>query len=363
MRILYLGDQAFDYVSDPLYIGLSRLLGNDQVVDYPYKSLYHDPSCCNWYMDQRPGHVCVFEEIVEMLRNRAFDLMCVASFRGPCLEELSRLNGLVPFPPMVFIDGADDSRIRQEFVERYPVGIYFKRDYIWTMGTGLSDLIKREWAFRGDRSLFARTLPLPVSLILEVLPGIGQVCKDIDISYTGRASHPRRARAAEILSHMNGVRFEGGIYASPEDRKYKLVAGCVRRLYTKLFQNDRANESDQKRKKGPEVYYHEIARSKIALAIRGGGATPSPRYYEIAAMKTLLLSDMPETVIPNNFVNREHAVFCKPDLSDLESLVRYYLREDEEREAIACQGHVHLLKYHTCERRAEYFLEACRRIL
>jgi hypothetical protein len=27
------------------------------------------------------------------------------------------------------------------------------------------------------------------------------------------------------------------------------------------------------------------------------------------------------------------------------------------------EGRAHLLKYHTCERRAEYFLDACRRLL
>jgi hypothetical protein len=264
---------------------------------------------------------------------------------------------------MVFVDGADDARIRHEVVERYPIGIYFKRDYVWTMGNRVGDFVKRAWAFRGDWRLFARTVPLPVSLVLEALPRIGPVSKDIDISYTGRASHPRRARAVEILSRMDGVRFEGGTYASPDDRKYKLVAGPVRRLSMKLFDNAPADESDRLKKKGPEAYYTEIARSKIALALRGGGATPSPRYYEIAAMKTLLLSDMPEAVIPNDFVDRRHAVFCKPDLSDLESLVRYYLRENEEREAITREGHAHLLKYHTCERRAEFFLGTCRRVL
>ena len=76
-------------------------------------------------------------------------------------------------------------------------------------------------------------------------------------------------------------------------------------------------------------------------------------------MGTLLISDRPEVLIPNDFVDRRHAVFCKRDLSDLEALVRYYLCEDAEREAIVAEGRAHLLKYHTCERRAEYFLGIC----
>ena len=76
-----------------------------------------------------------------------------------------------------------------------------------------------------------------------------------------------------------------------------------------------------------------------------------------------MLSDKPEALIPNDFVDRRHAVYCRPDLRDLEPLVRHYLREDAEREAIAREGHAHLLKYHTCERRAEYFVDVCRRVL
>jgi len=77
----------------------------------------------------------------------------------------------------------------------------------------------------------------------------------------------------------------------------------------------------------------------------------------------MLLSDVPEAIIPNGFENRRHAVYCKADLSDLEDLVRHYLREEAEREAIVNDGYAHLLKYHTCERRAEYFVGICQRAL
>src|SRR5439155_21739218 len=185
----------------------------------------------------------------------------------------------------------------------------------------------------------------------------------IDVSYRGRASHPIRVRAVGILSHMEGVQFSGGIYASPDDRKYKLKTGSLERLRTKVFDDGQACASDQQKKQAPEAYYREVAVARIAVALRGGGLTPSPRYYEIVAMKTMLISDVPKAVIPNEFVDRRHAGYCKPDLSDLEALVRYYLREEKEREAIAAEGRAHLLKYHTCERRAEYFLDMCRRVL
>jgi glycosyl transferase family 1 len=363
VRILFLTDETLDYVSDPLYVGLSRVLGYDRVVDYPYKSAFHDLGSRPWYLVQRPGRQYGREEMLDLLRDRAFDLVCLASFRRESLDECAQLFGKVSFPPMVFVDGEDHANIRHDVVERFPIGAYFKRDYVWRKGSGLRELGALVWAFHGDRRLFERTFPLPLSIVMEALPEVGVVSKEIDVSYRGRASHPIRGRAVEILSRMEGVQFSGGIYASPDDRKYKLKTGSFERLRTKVFDDGQAAAGDQQKKQAPEAYYREIAAARIAVALRGGGLTPSPRYYEIVAMKTMLISDVPKAAIPNAFVDRRHAVYCKADLSDLEGLVRRYLRDEAAREAIVHDGFAHLMKYHTCERRAEYFLDVCRRVL
>jgi spore maturation protein CgeB len=107
-------------------------------------------------------------------------------------------------------------------------------------------------------------------------------------------------------------------------------------------------------------YYRLLSRSKIAVSVRGGGFD-TYRYWEIVACKALLVSERPDIVIPNNYEHRRHAVFCKPDLSDLGALIRYYAAHEDERRSIVEEGYAHLLKYHTCERRAEYFLDICRR--
>lgn len=363
MRILFLTSEALDYVSDPLYVGLSRCLGNDRLVDHPYKAAFHDPEHKPWYLVQQPGRRRNREEILDLLRDHAFDLVCLASFRQDSLDECAELYGKVPFPPMVFVDGEDHAAIRHDVVGRYPIQVYFKRDYVWRSGSRLGDLTSLAWTFRGNRRLFDRTFPLPLSIVMEALPDFGKIGKEIDVSYRGRASHPRRVKAVEILSTMEGVRFSGGVYASPDDRKYKLKTGALERLRTKVWDNSPASTADREKKQAPEAYYREIASSRIAVALRGGGLTPPPRYYEIVAMKTMLISDVPEAVIPNDFVDRRHAVYCKADLSDLEGLVRQYLREDSAREAMVAEGFSHLMKFHTCDRRAEYFLDVCRRVL
>ncbi|HEY3196771.1 MAG TPA: glycosyltransferase [Nitrospirales bacterium] len=363
MRILFLASDHLDYVSDPLYVGLSRILGDGAVVDYPYKGSLHDPARVPWCLVPTPGRAWTREEIVDRLRDKYFDLVCLASFRQECFDECAELYRKVPFPPMVFIDGSDDEHIRHDLLARYPLRIYFKRDYIWKIRSPWKDQMALLWTFRGDRGLFARTVPLPLSLVMETLPAVDSVRKDIDVSYRGRASHPRRTKAVSILSRLEGVRFSGAVYASPGDRKYKLKAGRSRRAWTKVFDDGPAPRADQQQKEEPTAYYRELAASKIALHVRGGGHTASLRYFEIVGMGAMLLSDAPETLIPHDFVDRQHAVFCRPDLRDLETLVRYYLKENEERELITNEGRAHLLKYHTCERRAEYFLNVCARMI
>ena len=362
MRILFLTDAVGDFVSDPLYVGLSRLLGNVRVVDYPYKRRFHDPDSRVWWLPQRSGQHYSREEILDLLRDNAFDLVCLASFRQEGIEECARLHERVRFPPTVFIEGEDHDKIRHDVVGKFPISLYFKRDYVWGRGSSLQNLAELCWVFRRSRKLRERTIPLPISIVLDTLPELGSVPKEIDVSYRAHACHPRRAKALNILSQMNGVHFSGGLYVGAHERKYKLKAGRWERLITKLWDNSLVSKEDQQQKFKPEAYYRELAASKIGVAIRGGGRSYL-RYFEIAAMGTLLLTERPETVIPHNFVDRQHAVYCRADLGDLKALVQYYLREAAEREAIAREGRLHLLKYHTCERRAEYFVEACRRLL
>ena len=363
MKILFLVDPRLNYVSDPIYVGLLRTLGAGSVIDYPRKSAFHDPAAKLWFLPQVDEQAYSEEKIRALLADKFFDIVCVASPRPESLATLARLYTPDRFPPIVFIDSGDDTSIRHDVVQRYPLAVYFKRDYIWKMGGKLHDLGALAWTFRGDRNLYERTFPLPLSIVIDTLPNLEPAKKEIDVSYRGRASHRRRAQAIEIISRIQGVTFSGGIYASPDDRSYKMKAGRLERLWSKIRENGPASHADQAKKQLPEAYYQEIAASKIALALRGGGRTASLRYFEIVAMGTMLLSDAPETVIPDDFVDRRHAVYCRGNLSNLTSLVRYYLEHDREREAIAAEGKAHLLKHHTCERRAEYFLNICARSL
>jgi hypothetical protein len=181
------------------------------------------------------------------------------------------------------------------------------------------------------------THPLPLSIILESIPKIESIEKDIDLSFRGlvwsRASR-KRMLALQKLRRIESIRFSGGIYTPGN------TTGRV----------------------NPDEYYREIMRSRIAVSIRGGGFDTC-RFWEIPACRTLLLSEKPDIDIPGGFEDGKHAVFCQNNLSDLTGLVKYYLDHDEQRERITEQGYQHLLRHHACERRVEYFLNLCKKVL
>jgi len=43
-------------------------------------------------------------------------------------------------------------------------------------------------------------------------------------------------------------------------------------------------------------------------------------------------------------------------MSNLEEEINYYLSHDKEREELAEAGYDHLMRFHTCEKRAAYML-------
>lgn len=361
MRILYLTDSAPDYLADLLYVGLCRVLGADQVIDYPYKALYHDPLQRVHYAPQIPGRRYQAEEVSALLRDKQFDLAILSSPRLGATTAWESLSLCGAMPPLVLLDGEDDATIRQELFHRYHCVLYFKREYRLHRDGGLCGLVRRFSGSRADAALAQRTYPLPLAVALDTLPTIPIVPRDVDVSYVARISHPKRRQAVEMLRQAHGVGFQGGVYAEAEDRQSKLLSGFPRFLM-KLAGDPVVTVAQRGTKLSQAEYYALLGRSKIALSIRGGGFD-TLRYWEVVASGTLLLSEQPDIEIPNNFVHGKQALFFRPDLSDLVDLVRTYANDARACAAMASEGHKHLLQYHTCERRAEQLLALCKQTL
>lgn len=371
MKVLFITLPAPDHITDQMYSGLCTLLGHQNVIDFPSKPTYHDPLAKMWFIPQYPASdISTEEEVLALIRDQEFSFVCFSSRSYPLniLDALRKHQ--IPLPPLVLIDGEEDIKIRHNLWTQYKVQIYFKRDYIWGTRNQMVDFLHAAKTFQWNRSLFAQTYPLPLALSPESIPQYEQSPKNVDISYTGRASHPCRPKAISRLTNVPNLKFEGGLYRETHDHIYKMKPGFTERLKDKFFPAQAIPPDYEVPKLSPNpdhqgrnAYYDQIFRSKIAISLRGAGLTPPIRYYEIVACKTLLLSDIPYSIIPNNFIHKKHAVFFKRDLSDLIQLAKYYAQHDAERQEIIDQGYQHLLKYHTCEKRAEYFLDICRKAL
>ncbi|MFO0773136.1 MAG: glycosyltransferase [Nitrospiraceae bacterium] len=258
----------------------------------------------------------------------------------------------------VLIDGEDDSDIRCDLYRRYRCRLYFKREYRWMPGGGVAAGLARRFAFRHCSEVSTSIFPLPFSVIPGVASPSLDPPRDVDVSYVVRASHPKRIRAYTLLRAATDLKTETAVYADASDRQSKLQTGLPK-VWTKLRGDALATEAQRAARLPYDAYRHLLARSKMALSVRGGGFD-TLRYWEIVSSKALLVSETPDILIPNNFESGKHALFCKPDLSDLVPLIRRYVHEDAARGAMVDAAYAHLHAHHTCSHRARYLLDLVR---
>ena len=361
MKVLYLTDPRPDYLADQIYDGLCATFGWSNVFDYPHKGIYHQPHERAAYYSQNPGHHLTADAAASMIRDRCIDLMIVSSPRPGTLAAFQSLAGQSGGPPVVLLDGEDDSLIRADLADSIRAGLYFKREYKTAGGYG-NGIWSRPATFHDDGRLNGRIHPLPFSVTAAALSAAPTDARDIDISFVGRASHRKRVRAVNLLRRMKGIRFEGGVYLDVSDRRSKLAASWLGIAAAKLMGDPRASVSAQAGRLGSEQYRSLLRRSKMALSVRGSGFD-TVRYWEIVASKALLVSEPPDSVIPHNFEHGRHAVFCRHDLRDLAAIVRRLRDDDRTRHEMVEAAYRHLLNFHTSERRAAYLLDLCRRML
>ncbi len=358
MKILFLTPWGYDFLPDQLYTGLCKLLGWEAVVDFPWKPEYHDPDRRISYLPQNPGRSHEVDEVTTMLERREFDLVVLTAQRRGTVESHETFASKVNLPPMAFVDSSDSPEMNAPLFRRLNGGLYFKREYKWMGGSGLTDRVARWRQFGWDRDLLQRTYPLQMSAILETVPVSGGGPRDVDVSFNGFVSNRQRIRAVNLLKRARDIRFEGDVYADTKTRRSKVVSTPFQILRAKLQSDPYLAPEDCGHRMGYEEHYQLLHRSKMGLSLAGGGFD-TMRYWEVVAAKTLLVSVKPSIYIPNNFEHGKHAIFCRPDLSDLVPLVKKYARDDEARESIAMAGYEHLLKFHTCEQRARQFLDVC----
>jgi glycosyl transferase family 1 len=315
MKVLYINSNHHDYLQDIVYSGLVKVLGLKNVVDHPWNLRYHLPY---WKYPKNMGYVkhSLLSSLVSAKRD--YDAVIVGACKPDAIKAYIKLApSLPPEMPMVFIDGGDWASIGgdlerlgypelwEEANEVRPFDHIFKREY--KIGQGYE----------------AHVYPLPFAANMSRIPKLDQV-HQYEVAFWAGESHPVRTRALELLE---------GQFDCDEN-------GTARGKDMYSFS-----------RKG-KTYLRELSKCRINLSFRGGGFD-TLRYWEIPAVGSMLISEKPDILIPNNFAHQESAVFCDPDLTDLLDLVRFYLTHEEKRREIALRGKNHLLEYHTDINRAQ----------
>ena len=111
-----------------------------------------------------------------------------------------------------------------------------------------------------------------------------------------------------------------------------------------------------------EDYARTIGRSRIWLSTPSAVELVGTRFYEIMAVKSLLMCSR-SPAYEGLFEEGKHCVMFDPDLGDFDDTLFHYLRHEDERKAIVDAAYDHVLREHTWERRIEQFTEAVTAIL
>ena len=328
--LIYVNSFDQDYLEGMIYGGFVKLFGVDNVVEYPYKTWFHCRTRQDFYIPQTSGHrhpkSCFldpkerhrhsFEEVLDLVRHDYFDVVIINSRLLPQNRETSHLiaeESVSRGTPTVAFQGGDGTKCVDWWAverSRQNVNVHaFMRDFL------------QEFA-----SLSPRFHPLPLAFNLDHAPKTdGSKVRDIIwVGYLERS--PTRRVVASILG------------STPYS---KLIRGTYDLHQIDYFE-----------------YLEMIAQSRVGVSIDGSQSDSDLRYFEVPGCRTMLLALQPRIVIPNNFVDRESAVFYhRENLSEVVRLLDYYLKHGEEREEIARRGYEHLCRFHAIERRAEYMLE------
>lgn len=347
MKILWLVHLEPDYGEAMLYDGLCRVLGDSNVVDFPYKYAHHgevervqnknirkymeasnvpvsfDLSDPRTYLRQKGQESWPYEwmmlhkgidydyaDILSMANRKVFDLIVLAHPRSVAMWYLDLLfkdlGNLHQKAPVVMCDFEDYYELRHDVFQRYNINLAFKASYV-----------------QNEPNVYG--LPLCSPIVDNPNLRFDDSHKTIHVTARWGITHPLRQK---VLNEIRQVQAE------------------IRAVGTLPYRE----------------YLNEIALSKIGVSMGGhGNLNRNPnRQWEIPSYRTMLLCENPMINYPYPFENGKHCVFFDPNTeNDVIRKIEHYINHDRDREMIAIAGHEHLKKYHTTVARAKYFLDIC----
>ncbi len=306
-RILYVIHPNPHYGIDVLYDGLCELLGDEHVVDFPYKPTLHGEIIekyrhypCN---ANRKGIRKSLNTVLDELRSGAYDLVvfadCEIKIGRDNLMAIAAAAGDTPLCLVDATDTFDDMRLPLACaIGISPQTPCFKREMMTAIDYGVN------------------TFPMPFAYMDSRVPGELKEERDLDVFWAGQRAFGTRRHYLEYLEKTFNRAFGG-----------------------KFTQ---------------EAYTQTLGRTRIGLNLAGAGFD-TVRYWELPAHGAMLLSERLPIHIPFDFEEGKEAVYFS-DLHECADKLRYYLEHPEEAAMIARAGREKFRECHTASARARQFL-------
>lgn len=308
-------------MQDFIYSGLVKSVGIENIIESPWNIHFH------WNYRQYPKNIgeqkgTLIKSLSNQFYKARYDMVIVASCHPDTIRHyLTLLPEIADDVVTVFLDGGDRPEIGGDFdrlggraeyeeaIKKRPFDLIFKREYLL------------------DREYPSNVYPLPMCFDFNNLPYLDRKFK-YDVAFWAVESHPIRTDALSLLETKFDCADNGTV----------------------------KNQVMKKYKRKGMFYLQELARCKIGLNFRGAG-WDTLRYWEIPALGGFMISQRPQILIEDNFIDGKEMVFCKDDLSDLIDLCEYYLEHEDERKIIAKNARKKAESCHSDKNRAEYLIQ------
>lgn len=322
MRILYINRAKPDYLQDFIYTGLVKILGAENIIEYPWNIRYH--------LNTRPypknlGKMdgTFFKSIKAKLRPKLFDVVIIASCHPETMKLYREILKDIPSSvKTVFLDGGDMPEVAGDLNRIGGMEIY---DEINSFRE-FDHIFKREYIL--DKKYEKNVYSLPFCFNLDHIPHVLAAEYKYDVAFWAVESDPIRTKVLKLLENRYDCK-DNGTTQNQVMKKYK--------------------------RKG-QFYLQELSACKIGLNFRGVG-WDTLRFWELLAMGGFMISQKPDILIENDFTHGENLIYCNSDLSDLTDLCDYYLKHDIERIKIGKNAKGYIEQFHTDVHRARKILD------
>lgn len=313
MNILFINAMKFDYLQDLVFGGFVSLLGPRHIHVYPANPSYMLK--IRKYPRNLGYSGGVFTSTIKhYLSPLRYDAVIVGAAKPSAFEAYLKVIHRIPAScPVIFLDGGDEPDIAGDLRKKKQFELFEKVQSIRPFDA----VFKREKLL--ESSYESNVYPCPLTFRHDLLSEkrIDQKFLN-DVVFWAAETHPDRTKAFALLNHRFDCNQNGS------------VSGKSLKSFPYSGNN----------------YLRHLAASKIVINLRGSG-WDTLRFWESVSLNAFLITQQPQIDIPNPFIDREHLVYCKNDLSDLIELIEAFLQQPSERKRMSDASKNHFLQHHT----------------